>query len=61
MKEILKERRTEIDYLNGLVVNKGNEAGVATETSQAIVNLIHTIEQGQAKPNPDAVAQLAMQ
>ena len=61
LQDILKERRTEIDYLNGLVVNKGNEAGVATETSQAIVNLIHTIEQGQAKPNPDAVAQLAMQ
>ena len=59
--DVRKGRRNEIDYLNGLVVNKGNEAGVATETSQAIVNLIHTIEQGQAKPNPDAVAQLAMQ
>jgi ketopantoate reductase len=46
--------------LNGLVVNKGKEAGVATETSQAIVSLIHAIEQGQAKPNPDAVAQLAI-
>lgn len=60
LQDILKGRRTEIDYLNGLVVNKGKEAGVATETSQAIVNLIHAIEQGQAKPNPDAVAQLAI-
>ena len=59
LQDVLKGRRTEIDYLNGLVVKKGKEAGITTDTSQAIVAIIHAIEHGEIKPNTHSVEQLA--
>jgi 2-dehydropantoate 2-reductase len=53
--DIQKGRRTEIDYLNGLVVQKGEEAGVATPTHRAVVHVIKEIERGRAEPAPGLV------
>jgi len=41
LQDVLKGRPTEVDYLNGLVVRKGREAGVATPANRAIVELVH--------------------
>jgi 2-dehydropantoate 2-reductase len=40
----MRGRRTEIDYLNGYVVDQGKAAGVATPFNEAVVRIFH--EQG---------------
>ena len=60
--DIVKGRRTEIDYLNGLVVEKGKEAGVPAPTHEAIVKVVKQIERGEMAPSPglvDRVSELA--
>ena len=50
--EILKGRRTEVDYINGLVAAKGRENGVPTPMNQAAVTLVKALERGELEPNP---------
>ncbi|MFC2007354.1 ketopantoate reductase family protein [Chloroflexota bacterium] len=49
--DILKGRRTELDYINGLVVKKGQEAGVPTPLNEAVTLIGREIEQGKLKPD----------
>ena len=48
----IKGRLTETEFLNGLVVKKGQEANVPTPLNEAIASLTKQIEQGLLKPNP---------
>ncbi len=50
--DVAKGRRSEVDYLNGLVAEKGREAGVATPVNRATVDVMHDIDAGRATPNP---------
>ncbi len=52
LQDVIKGRRTEVDYLNGLVVGKGMEVGVATPMNQAIVALMKKLEAGKLAPDP---------
>jgi 2-dehydropantoate 2-reductase len=49
--DILKKRRTEVDFINGLVVKKGREAGVPTPFNEAMTSVIKQIELGKAEPD----------
>lgn len=51
LQDILKGRRTELDYLNGLVVKKGREINVPTPVNAAVTSLVKQIEQGILKPD----------
>jgi 2-dehydropantoate 2-reductase len=44
LQDVMRGRRTEIDYLNGYVVEQGRAAGIATPFNEAVVRLFH--EQG---------------
>jgi 2-dehydropantoate 2-reductase len=60
--DIVKGRRTEIDYLNGLVADKGAEVGVPAPTHRALVQVVHEVERGEHAPSralADRVWQLA--
>ena len=48
--DVLKGRRTEIDYLNGLIVAKGKEAGIPTPAQEAIVQVVKVVERGDIAP-----------
>ena len=48
--DVLKGRRTEVDYLNGEIVRRGQWAGVDTPLNAAIVALMHRIESGEVLP-----------
>lgn len=50
--DIAKGRRTEIDALNGLVVQRGHALGVATPANAAICKVVHRIERGEVAPDP---------
>jgi 2-dehydropantoate 2-reductase len=45
--DVLKKRRTETDYINGLVADLGRSAGIPTPANDAVVDIIHRIERGQ--------------
>ena len=51
--DMLKGRRTEIDFINGLVVEKGQEMGIKTPYNAAITALVKRVESGVLKPNPE--------
>ncbi|HYL79712.1 MAG TPA: ketopantoate reductase C-terminal domain-containing protein, partial [Candidatus Acidoferrum sp.] len=50
--DILKGRRTEVDYLNGYVVRRGREVGVPTPMNEAIVAITKRLEAGELKQDP---------
>ncbi len=56
--DIQKGRRTEIDFINGLVVAKAREFGIKTPANDGIIDAVKKIERGQAKPSPELVAHI---
>jgi 2-dehydropantoate 2-reductase len=53
--DILKGRRTEIDFINGLVAEKGDEAGIPTPTHKALVEVVKEVERQEVQPDPNLV------
>ncbi len=47
---IARGRTPEIDFLNGEIVRRGDQLGIATPVNQALVQLIHDIVAGKARP-----------
>ena len=56
--DILKGRRTEIDFLNGLVVKEGKTVGVAAPLNESITAMVRQIESGKLEPGPDNISGL---
>ena len=53
LQDVLKGRRTEVDYLNGYVAQKGREVGVPTPVNQAIVGVMRRLEAGELTQGPE--------
>ena len=53
--DIFKGRRTEIDFINGLVVEKGAELGIPTPVNRAMVEAVKRVERGEIEPSLDNV------
>ena len=58
LQDVIKGRRTEVDYLNGHVVKKGEKLGIATPMNRAITDLMKKLEKGEIKPGPSYLPQL---
>ncbi|MCS0497194.1 2-dehydropantoate 2-reductase [Ancylobacter sp. MQZ15Z-1] len=58
--DIAKGRRTEIDFLNGYVVEMGRQAGIATPANARVVALVQEIQAGRRAPHPDNLRRLAV-
>jgi 2-dehydropantoate 2-reductase len=54
--DMAKGRRTEIDFMNGLVVAKAAELGIPVPANAAIVAAVKRVERGEMRPSPEAVA-----
>jgi 2-dehydropantoate 2-reductase len=54
--DIAKGRRTEIDFINGLVAERGRLAGIATPVNAAIAAAVRRVERGEVSPSPEVVA-----
>jgi 2-dehydropantoate 2-reductase len=52
LQDVRKARRSEIDYLNGVVVRKGREQGIATPLNEAVVDAVHRLEAGEIASEP---------
>ena len=53
LQDVMRGRRTEIDYLNGYVVDQGRQLGVKTPFNEMIVHLVHQHGVGTLKPSPE--------
>lgn len=59
LQDVMKGRRTEVDYLNGLVARKGRAAGIPTPMNDALVEVTKRVEAGELKSSPDNLKLLA--
>ncbi len=55
LQDIIKKRRTDVEFLNGEVVRKGQIVGVPTPLNQALLDLTLSIENGKAEPAPSNI------
>lgn len=51
-RDVMRGRRSEIDYTNGLVAAKGEAIGVPAPTHAAVTGLVRRIDRGELKPDP---------
>lgn len=56
LQSLERGRLTEVDYLNGYIVDKAKAMGVATPLNARLVELIHEIERGERKSTPANIA-----
>jgi 2-dehydropantoate 2-reductase len=56
--DIIKGRRTEIDFINGLVALRGSEIGVPAPSHAALTEVVKRVERGEIEPSPDNVAHI---
>ncbi len=52
LQDVMKGRQTEVDYLNGLVVQKGEETGVPTPMNRAIVESMKKLANREITSEP---------
>ncbi|MDP2703240.1 MAG: ketopantoate reductase C-terminal domain-containing protein [Candidatus Rokubacteria bacterium] len=52
LQDVMKGRRTEINYLNGYVSEQGRQVGVKTPINDKIVELVNAPGVGLLKPDP---------
>ena len=52
LQDVMRGRRTEIDYLNGYVCDQGRRRGVKTPVNDAVVETVRSYGVGQLKPDP---------
>jgi 2-dehydropantoate 2-reductase len=50
--DIGKGRRTEIDFMNGYIVEKGKLLGIPTQAHEKLVGLVTRLERGEVTPSP---------
>jgi 2-dehydropantoate 2-reductase len=51
--DMQKGRRTEIDFINGVIVEKGREIGLPVATHEKLIAAVKKVELGQAPPSPE--------
>jgi 2-dehydropantoate 2-reductase len=51
--DMQKGRRTEIDFINGVIVARGREVGVPAPTNEKLIAAVKKVELGQAPPSPE--------
>jgi len=57
--DMQKGRRTEIDFINGVIVEKGREIGRAASTHEKLIAAVKKVELGHAPPSPDHLYAIA--
>jgi 2-dehydropantoate 2-reductase len=58
--DIVKGRRTEIEFLNGFIVGKGKELGMATPANAALTDIVKRVEKGEIEPDKRHILELRM-
>src|SRR5689334_12246881 len=51
--DMQKGRRTEIDFINGVIVERGRSIGLPVSTHEKLIAAVKKVELGQAPPSPE--------
>ena len=51
--DMYKGRRTEIDYINGVIAAKGQEVGVPAPSHVKLIEWVKRVEHGEAPARPE--------
>ena len=57
--DMAKGRRTEIDFINGVIVERGREIGRPAPTHEKLIAAVKRVELGQAPPSPEILYAIA--
>lgn len=49
LQDVLRKKRTEVDFINGVIVRLGQELGIAVPTNKFLLDLVKTIESSYAQ------------
>jgi 2-dehydropantoate 2-reductase len=52
LQDILRKKRTEVDFINGVIVRLGQELGIDVPTNKFLLDLVKTIESSYAQSTP---------
>ncbi len=58
--DMVKGRRTEIEFMNGLVADKGAEIGIPTPANTALTDIVKRVEKGELQPDPRHIVDLRL-
>jgi len=58
--DMVKGRRTEIQFLNGFVVREGEKVGIAAPTNATLTDIVTRVERGEMKPDPKHITDLRL-
>jgi 2-dehydropantoate 2-reductase len=58
LQDLEKGAKTEVDVINGGVVERGREYGVETPLNARVVELVHAMERGERRPGRDVFEEL---
>jgi 2-dehydropantoate 2-reductase len=58
--DMVKGRRTEIQFLNGMVAQKGEAIGIATPANKALTDIVTKVERGELTPDPKHIRDLRL-
>jgi 2-dehydropantoate 2-reductase len=58
LQDLRRGRTTEIEFINGYVVNMARQIGLDAPINAAIVETVHAISDGRLAPNPKRLAQV---
>jgi len=58
--DMVKGRRTEIEFLNGFIVDKAQAIGIATPANAALTDIVKRVEKGEMKPDPKHILDLRL-
>jgi 2-dehydropantoate 2-reductase len=58
--DMVKGRRTEIEFLNGFIVERGQEVGIEAPANAALTAIVKRVEKGELQPDPRHVLDLRL-
>jgi 2-dehydropantoate 2-reductase len=58
--DMVKGRRTEIDFLNGFISRKGEEIGLPTPANAALTDIVKRVERGELQADPKHLIDLRL-
>ena len=58
--DMLKGRRTEIEFLNGFVVRAGDKLGLACRANAALTDIVRRVERGELAADPRHITELRL-
>jgi 2-dehydropantoate 2-reductase len=55
-----KGRRTEIEFLNGLIVREAEKVGLTCRANAVLTDLVKRVQRGELKPDPRHIIELRL-